>query len=43
MCESSKTVVKYAVGVTEEVKVEVVLHQGLACNCLFAAVVDRLT
>ncbi|KAK2902094.1 hypothetical protein Q8A73_011840 [Channa argus] len=44
MYESCKTVVRCAVGVTEEVKVEVGLHQGSALSpFLFALVMDRLT
>ena len=42
--ESCKTVVRCAVGVTEEFKVEVGLHQGSALSpFLFAMVMDRLT
>ncbi|KAF7666398.1 hypothetical protein LDENG_00012110 [Lucifuga dentata] len=44
MYESCKTVVRCAVGVTEEFKVEVGLHQGSALSpFLFAVVMDRLT
>lgn len=44
MYESSETEVRCAVGVTEEYKVEVELHQGLALSSfLFALVMDRLT
>ncbi|KAK2891434.1 hypothetical protein Q8A73_017099 [Channa argus] len=44
MYESCKTVVRCAVGVTEELKVEVGLHQGSALSpFLFALVMDRLT
>ncbi|KAE8277169.1 hypothetical protein D5F01_LYC25016 [Larimichthys crocea] len=43
-CEGCKTVVRCAVGVTEEFKVEVGLHQGSALSpFLFAMVMDRLT
>lgn len=42
--ESRETAVRCAVGVTEEYKVEVELHQGLALSSfLFALVMDRLT
>nr|XP_033493144.1 uncharacterized protein LOC117263658 [Epinephelus lanceolatus] len=44
MYESCRTVVRCAVGVTEEFKVEVGLHQGSAlCPFFFAMVMDRLT
>ncbi|KAF3708357.1 Retrovirus-related Pol polyprotein from type-2 retrotransposable element R2DM [Channa argus] len=44
MYESCKTVVRCAVGVTEEFKVEVGLHQGSALShFLFALVMFRLT
>ncbi|KAK2896145.1 hypothetical protein Q8A73_015633 [Channa argus] len=44
MYESCKTVVRCVVGVTEEFKVEVGLHQGSALSpFLFALVMDRLT
>ena len=41
--ESWKTVVRCVVGVTEEFKVEVGLHQGSALGFLFTMVMDRLT
>ncbi|KAK3508731.1 hypothetical protein QTP70_004276 [Hemibagrus guttatus] len=44
MYERSRTVVRYAVGQTEEFKVEVGLHQGSALNpFLFAIVMDQLS
>ncbi|RXN38888.1 Retrovirus-related Pol poly LINE-1 [Labeo rohita] len=44
MYESCKTVVRCAVGVTEEFNVEVGLHQGSALSpFLFALVMDRMT
>jgi hypothetical protein len=44
MYEDCKTVVKCAVGVTEEFKVKVGLHQGSALSpFLFAMIMDRLT
>lgn len=44
MYEDCKTVVRCAVGVTEEFRVEVGLHQGSALSpFLFAMVMDRLT
>ncbi|XP_051793650.1 uncharacterized protein LOC127530564 [Acanthochromis polyacanthus] len=44
MYEDCKTVVRCAVGVTEEFKVEVGLHQGSALSpFLFAMVMDRMT
>ena len=44
MYESSMTVVRFTVGVTDGVKVEVGLHQGSALGpFLFAVVMDRLT
>ncbi|KAK3568201.1 hypothetical protein QTP86_000225 [Hemibagrus guttatus] len=44
MYERSRTVVRCAVGQTEEFKVEVGLHQGLALNpFLFAMVMDQLS
>ena len=44
MYEDCKTVVSCAIGVTEEFKVEVGLHQGSALSpFLFAVVMDRLT
>ncbi|KAK3559045.1 hypothetical protein QTP86_000049 [Hemibagrus guttatus] len=44
MCERSRTVVKCAVGQTEEFKVEVGLHQGSALSpFLFAIVMDQLS
>ncbi|KAK3540753.1 hypothetical protein QTP86_001609 [Hemibagrus guttatus] len=44
MYERSRTVVKYAVGQTEEFKVEVGLHQGSALSTfLFAIVMDQLS
>ncbi|KAK2921830.1 hypothetical protein Q8A73_001315 [Channa argus] len=44
MYESCKTVVRFAVGVTEEFKVEVGLHQGSALSpFLFSLLMDRLT
>ncbi|KAK3561504.1 hypothetical protein QTP86_006180 [Hemibagrus guttatus] len=44
MCERSRTVVRCAVGQTEEFKVEVGLHQGSALSpFLFAMVMDQLS
>ncbi|KAK3571603.1 hypothetical protein QTP86_015338 [Hemibagrus guttatus] len=44
MCERSRTVVRCAVGQTEEFKVEVGLHQGLALSpFLFVIVMDQLS
>ena len=44
MYESSLTVVRCAVGVMDDVNVEVRLHQGSALSLfLFAMVMDRLT
>lgn len=44
MYEDCKTVTKCAVGVTEELRVEVELHQGSSLSpFLFAMVMDRLT
>ncbi|KAK3513053.1 hypothetical protein QTP70_000211 [Hemibagrus guttatus] len=44
MFERSRTVVRCAVGQTEEFKVEVGLHQGLALSpFLFAMVMDQLS
>ncbi|KAK3522974.1 hypothetical protein QTP86_010295 [Hemibagrus guttatus] len=44
MCERSRTVVRCAVGQTEEFKVEVGLHQGSALSpFLFAIVMDQLS
>ena len=44
MYESCKTTVRCAVGVTEDFKVEVGLHQGLALRpFLFAMVMDGQT
>ena len=43
MYEGSKTVVSCAVGTTENFKVKVGLHQGLALSLfLFAVIMDRL-
>ncbi|KAK3548529.1 hypothetical protein QTP70_013371 [Hemibagrus guttatus] len=44
MYERSRTVVRYAVGQTEEFKIEVGLHQGSALSpFLFAIVMDQLS
>ena len=44
MYEGSKTVVRFAVGTTESLKVKVGLHLGSALNpFLFAVIIDRLT